>query len=417
MLLDGSCIGDVMAELRDEDFHEGFLRDAFSAIRELFSKGEPVDALTCISAMGKSGRDPEIRDALADILEETPTAANVSAYVRIVKAQSRIERLRAEGLAMVDAADEAEARGAVERMEKILSDDRSGRGIDMNEAMKRFCERAGQPREYVRWGISFLDAGLYTAPGDLVILAGHPSDGKTALSLQTACFQAEGKRVGYFSLETGEENLTDRIVCHMTGVSYERIKTGDLTQNDCRKIAEANRTISLLHLELIPASGWSVQDIQSYSRAHRFEIVYIDYLQLLKSSGKSRVEEVTNISMELHRLSQGNRITVIALSQLSRAGKDRNPAKDPPRMSDLRESGQIEQDADAIVFVYREDPRKIDSRRFINVAKNKEGKIGEAPFLFDGNTQTFTPEGADAEPEYRQDSIHEVSEPSGEIPF
>ena len=423
MLIDPDCIGDVMAALSPDDFKTGPLQEAFRAIQRLFDAGKPIDGVTCVGEMGKS-EDADTRAFIAQVIELTPTSANVMEYATIVKRQSKLSKLKEIGGRIANAESLEDTAPLIDRINHTMVDSKDQRGETMKESMERFFARIDKPKHYVEWGVDLLDAGLYIEPGDLVILAGYPSDGKTALSLQTGCFQAKSMNVGYFTLETGADKVTDRQVSHLAHVPLHRIKDACLTEDDCREIAARSQSIAELRLEKISAAGWTVQDIQSYTRAKKFNIIYIDYLQLIRSTGKSRVEEVTNISLNLHRMAQQTGVTIVALSQLSRAEKGRDLQKSPPRMNDLRESGQIEQDADAVIFVYREDPRKLDSRRFVNIAKNKEGHIGEMPFLFDGDYQTFTQDGVlpgysrKKQPyEPVQSTFTELTETTPDMPF
>jgi replicative DNA helicase len=256
-----------------------------------------------------------------------------------------------------------------------------------------FYQRQQQEPELIHWSLGGLDTKLRTEPGDFVVIGGYSSAGKTALSLQLAWGQAEQRRVGYFSLETKPEKLIDRTVSMVTGVDFGRIKSHTLTGEDWTSCAEHSAAINARQLELIKAGGLSVADIQALALSGRYELIYIDYLQLIRAEDarRSDYEKVSQISRDLHTMAQITGITVVALSQLSRPEKKAGK-ESAPTMHSLRQSGQIEQDADGILLLYKEAPNDPASRRCLKLAKNKDGEAGGVILLdFRGSTQTFAP--------------------------
>ena len=377
MLIDPDCIGDVLAELTPDDFDEGPLREVFVAMQQLFSAGKPIDGVTTVTAMGKSDV-PEYR-----------SFANCRAYIRIVKSQGKLSRLHDLGKRLTNAPEIEEAADIVAQINAASVSQKTTVGCGVKELLEGFYDRQTEKRSYIPTGFQTLDAGLYMEPGDFVVLAGYPSDGKTALALQLAYFQAEKMKVGFFSLETSPAKLFDRLISLVTSTPLSDIKRQRLQEQDYRRIINYNQELQAHQLEIIPAAGWTVSDVASYSRAHRFDVIYADYLQLIRGIGKSRFEQVTSVSLGLHTFAQQAKTVVVALSQLSRETKGNDRSERPPRLSDLRESGQIEQDADAVLLLYREDPDKLDSRRILRIAKNKEGTTGAFPAVFNGQFQNF----------------------------
>ena len=176
-------------------------------------------------------------------------------------------------------------------------------------------------------------------------------------------------------------------------------------------------------LSLIRASSMTVEDIRAYTLAHRFDVIYVDYLTLIRAPGKTEFDQATYISKALHQMAQDLNITVVALSQLSRADKAGEDKLVEPTMSDLRESGQIEQDADVVMFIFREEPGLLRSRRILRVAKNKEGETGQIPLVFRGETQTFRPDSVGImlprtkeEPQYKQMEFGALEDPGEDTP-
>lgn len=389
MLIDERCAPVVLAALRAEDFDEGMSRDIFNTISDLFLDGEKVDPVTVLAKLG--GPSKERRKYIRDLMAVTPTARNVEAYIDIVREQSRTRQLRVLGAALCECQDAKDAQDLVSQINDLMGDRHGVRAVNMMEALQRFFDRQERKQEYLTWGLRFLDEGIYAQEGTLLILGGRPSDGKTAFALSTAFHQAHTKRVGFFSLETDEDTLFDRLFSSVAKVDNSHIKKRELTEDDSYALTQKVPEIKSRNLHLIEAAGMTVRDIQAYSLARKFDVVYVDYLQLIRSTSKwSRYEQVTEISQDLHRMAQNHKITVVALSQLSRAEKQKNGLIRPPALSDLRESGQIEQDADVVLFIYREDPNWLRSPRNLRVAKNKEGETGQIALKFDGKTQTFS---------------------------
>lgn len=360
VLLDEQWAGLVVSRTAPENWCDTY-RPVFEVIRAKYTAGETIDPVTVRAALG-----PEAGGLLMQIMQVTPTAASVPE-----EAQRLVEQ----------------AGALTVKREKV-------RVVSMDEALRGFFERQQAPKaDYLRWGIDALDERLYCEGGDFVILGGYPSDGKTALALSMAYQQGKKHRVGFASYETKDSKLFDRLIPTLTRIDFGRVKKHTLTDGDWDTVAQRQREISANHLELIPANGMTVADLRSLVQSRRYEILYIDYLQLVRPSDprRSSFEQVTQISMDLHTLAQGTGTTVVALSQLSRPEKQGKEARTKaPGMHSLRQSGQIEQDADIIMFIYREEPNLPRSRRCLKVAKNKEGEAGGVIMLvFDGGTQTF----------------------------
>ena len=244
-------------------------------------------------------------------------------------------------------------------------------------------------------GVSVLDERIFAEPGDMVVLGGYPSDGKTALALQFAFGIGKKHRVGFFSYESTRDKLFDRTVSRAAMLSYTKIKRNQLTEADYRDLLELRPQLTAPQLTLIDAAGMTVLDIQAYSQAHRYDVVFVDYLQKIaapRGTRQSDFERVSAISSSLQQFGRITGTTVVALSQLSRPDRDAKTKKiRPPVLSDLRSSGQIEQDADVVLFLHREDYDDKQSNRILKIAKNKEGEAMDyVRFRFDGDLQTFS---------------------------
>lgn len=417
MLFDGEHVaGLVMHRSREEDY-TGEYKTLFRACRELFQAGRPVDAVTVADKVGRG-----YALFLHELMEETPTAANVEVYLDILVEKSKLLRIQSLAANAVNCISLEEVQKLVEQQQRILGDRPGVKIVSMEQGLLNFYERQRQPANLIPWGMEKVDGTFRCEYGDFVVLGGYPSAGKTALSLQLAWTQAKDKRVGYFSLETHPDKIMDRTVTAVCGVDFGRIKEHTLQDADWREIEYRSTAMVGRKLEIIQAGGLSVVDIQALALAGRYDIIYIDYLQLIAPEDRRRsdVEQVTQISKDLHVMAQTTGITVCALSQLSRPQKGGEQEK-APGLHSLRQSGQIEQDADGVLLLYKEEPNNPRSRRCLKIAKNKDGEAGGIVYLvFDGAHQRFKTSVVDKpmrrEPEYKQMTFTSLPD-SEPIPF
>ena len=387
MLIDGEAIGPMLAAVRPEDFQRPENRNIFQAFRELYGQGKACDPILVNEYMGGS-----YRQYLADLMELTPTAANAEEYARVLRESSRLWRLRTIGDKLAQAEDLEACRKLADQAGLLLCDRSEVRKTDMKQGLKEFFLRhgGGQQKEFIRWGISWLDERLHIGGGDMVVIGGQASSGKTAFALQLAFHIARQKRVGFFSYETGNEKLIDRTVACQTLVSYEKVMTDKLEREDIQQIYEMRRELEEPDMEYLETNGWTVSDIGAYAMARRYDVIVVDYLQKIAVTSQGRYlgdyERVSRVSSDLQQLGRQTGRIIIALSQLSRPGKDGLG----PTMASLRSSGQIEQDADVVLLLYRENEQDTESRRKLVIAKNKDGRANEGTLLeFDGDNQRF----------------------------
>lgn len=386
VLLEPELAGEILLRLPDGDFLSTVCRQAYQAIRALFQAGETVDPVT---VRQKLGGGSEWNTFLLQAMELTPTTAHVWEYVRSVREQARLERLHTLGLELAGAVDLEDAGSIVDKASGELVERSGVRFVTLEQAMLDFYERHREQHEYFTWPLPKLNDRLYVEGGDLVVLGGYASAGKTALALMFAWHLAEqGKRVGFFSLETGDRKLHDRLIAHTMGMNFANIKRSTLTEEDYEALNRAAPRLTAPPLEFVDASGMTAGDIRAFALSRRYEAVFIDYLQLVRGDRPGRYDTVTGTSIALHQMSQSTGIAVFALSQLNRAEKVQGREK-APTMASLRESGQIEQDADVVLLLYKVDSEDPKSPRKLLVAKNKEGEQAKFRLAFDGSTQTF----------------------------
>ena len=390
VFIEPKLVGEMLSRVQPEDFLSDTYRTVYFAIRSLFTAGEPVDLVTVRCKLDGTG-DSQWGRLLMEIIDLTPTAANIWEYAALMKEKSRVYRAREIGGTIQSCADMEQIREQTATLNGLLSDRPGVQRMDMEQLLLDFYERhgSGKAREYLSWGYDKLNDGLYTELGDMVVIGGYPSAGKTALAISFAWHMAERYRVGFYSLETNQYKLADRLMANLARIDMPTIKRGTISETQWAGLTEIAPTLRRRTLELIQAGGMTVEDIQADALAHGYQIIFVDYLQLIVCQGYNRTEQVSNISIGLHQLAQRHNITVVALSQLSRPEKKGEEDK-APTMASLRESGQIEQDADAVMLLYLEEPqRPAKSRRVLKVAKNKEGERGLLYLVFDGEYQRF----------------------------
>lgn len=391
MLVDDACIPAVMARMSVSDFTDGTCRETFRVMQKLFTSGRPADPVTVVDAM--QGGDG-YRQWVAEVMMATPTAANVEAYMDIAKKGAVLRRLRDLADRMTTCGDVDEAMEYVRKMSAAMSLTTKMPRMTAAELAKDFISRMGSSDkpEYLPWGFPTLDRVLHSELGDFNILGGYPSAGKTLISIQMALAMAKRYRVGYYSLETKPEKMADRLFSHLSGVPMGKIKQRTLDDTDWPKLAEATGNFAEhCPFDVIRAAGSSVDDVAADAVANRYQVIFIDYMQLLKMPGikaGDRYAMVTAISAELHLFAQQNNVAIIALSQLSRPEKTKE-GKVPPDLHSLRESGQIEQDADSVIIIYAADPNDNKSNRIVKIAKNKDGPREAVEVAFNGANQTM----------------------------
>ena len=393
LLIDESLVREMVSVVDAQDFLNPANRLIFQAARQLFRAGKPVDALTIRDRVGS-----QYSDYMTQLMEITPTSANWREYAALMHSQATTQRIKNLAQYILEnAVTLDDCRQPCADMAQLLAD---GHRIDawtMREMMEDFF-RAQDPDapapEYVTYGLEVLDQRNYTELGDVVMIGGYPSDGKTALALMMAYHMAARYKVGFFSLETDKRKVRDRMVASVAQIDFDAIKRRTLTESDWAGLAAKSTDMSKRDLTVLRAAGMTVADIQSASQAYGFQVVVIDYVQLITpevSRRAPRSEQMADVSRALHTFAQSSGTLVIELAQLTR--QERGSWREPD-MHDLKESGQFEQDADIIFLLYRPSPSDDtldqEKNRILKIAKYKEGPRGRWPLYFDGPKQTFS---------------------------
>ena len=402
MLMDAEAIEAASEILKEEDFYARQYGVLFTAIVEMHRKGLAVDPVTLQTRLKEKNLPPEIYSSgmIIDLIAQVPTSANIKSYAELVSEKSLLRKMiRANeeiaGACYTQKEDIGEIMNKAEKKIFEISQKRQSnsfvpiRQIVLN-AMDRI-EYASNIKGNVT-GIStgFTDLDSRTAgfqPSDFILIAARPSMGKTALALNIAqhAVLKENRCVAIFSLEMSKEQLTNRLFAMESHVDSQKIRTGELSEQEWADLIESAGIIGESRLIIDDTPAISVQEMRSKCRKYKMEfgleMIIIDYLQLMSGIGRtndSRQQEISDISRSLKALATELNVPVVSLSQLSRAVESRSDHR--PMLSDLRESGAIEQDADVVMFIYRDDYYNQDSDKKgiaeVIIAKQRNGPIG-----------------------------------------
>ncbi len=427
ILIDKDAMLKVADIVDQEDFYKNIHRDVFDVMVELYAKNEPVDLLTLGNRLEEKNLLEKVggRSYLVSLSNTVPTASNVEQYARIVRKKATLRKLlsaagqitqlgyKEEAEDVETVLDEAQQQlyGVTQKhLKQTFTPIRSV----LHDAFDRIDElhREKGKLRGIPTGFKALDgllAGLQKS--DLVILAARPSVGKTSLALDIARHAAvkQKKAVGVFSLEMSKEQLVDRLLCSEAGVDLWKMRTGNLSDrpdsDDFPRIGHAMGVLSEAPLYIDDSPNNTVMHIRTKARRlqaeHGLDLIIIDYLQLMEGTGNkgsdNRVQEVSEISRNLKGIARELNVPVLALSQLSRAVEQSKPAI--PKLSHLRESGSIEQDADVVIFLYRKAADRNyrledippDERHLgeIHIAKHRNGPTGMVKVFFDETRASY----------------------------
>lgn len=379
-LISPELVPKVLTETAETDY-TGTCRNIYKTLKKLFLAGKSVDVVSVAASMGT-----EYRDYLIQLMEITPSAASVDHYITLCREQAKILKAQEIGRRIADTEDSGGIRKLLEEVSGLMVDRPAIQVTTMEDALRSFMTRHTGKIDYLTWPIRELNSELYAEPGDFIILGGRPSAGKSAWALQCAWHWAQKYKVGFFSLETSSEKLFDRQMSAVARIAMSNIKRNAIPDSGWQALAAKNQDIISTNLEIIRAAGMSPSDIRAMTVTKGYQIIIIDYLQLLQCSGENRTTQVTNISIALHTMAQSLGVTVVALSQLAREGQQGGKQG----MSALRESGQIEQDADVVMILSLQNQGQPSGNRVLAIEKNKEGTCPNILLAFDGMYQTFS---------------------------
>jgi len=407
ILIDKQSINEVTKFLQPEDFYLQSHKTIFEAMLDLDEAAEPLDLLTVTEHLRKKGDLDKIGGAayVASLTNVVPTAAHIEYYGRMVEESALLRNLiqLATRISTKGYQGEEDAERLMLEAERMLAELGNKRASAVFASLREIIVSSLQNLQYiyehkgeitgVPTGFKDLDkmcSGLQS--GDLIIVAARPSMGKTSLGMQVAFQAAQGlqKGVAVFSLEMSKEQLVQRMLCSEAGVDLHKLRSGGLNEDDWGILMNKSREMAKIPLYIDDSAVLSVRQIKAKARRLQAEkgicLIVIDYLQLMHSGGRveNRQQEIAEISRSLKGLAKEMNVPVMALAQLSRSVEQRQDKK--PIMSDLRESGSLEQDADVVMFIYRDDYYNLESEKKgiaeIIVGKQRNGPVGIAELAF-----------------------------------
>ena len=413
ILLDNLAYNQAAEHLRADDFSLDSHRRIYSRMVDLAESSRPIDMITLVEELDRRKELEAIGDVgyISGLVDGVPDRPSIEHYIKIVRDKALLRGLiHAANSAIAKAAEQSDpAEDILNEAEASifqLSEKRIGRGFmgvqeiikdsfgSIDALLQRGQRITGLETYYTE--LDEMTSGLQ--PSDLVILAARPSMGKTSFAMNIAENSAihGGKVVGVFSLEMSKEALLQRMLCSVARVDAHKFRTGSLWQEDTRKIQHAVEQLAHAPIFVDDTPGIAVSEMRAKARRllqsqGRLDLLIVDYLQLMSGGGgrryENRTQEVSAISRGLKGLAKELRVPVIALSQLSRAPETRGSGDHRPQLSDLRESGSIEQDADLVMFIFREevykpDDPELEGRAEIIIAKQRNGPIGRIKLAF-----------------------------------
>ncbi len=422
ILVNPETLAKVSDSLTPNSFYKPAHRAIYEAMLQLFNNNDNIDIVTVSDVLSYSGKLEAVggRAYINDLVENTITTSNISYYARIIQEKAVKRALINAGSEIVNIGYDLEpVDRSLEQAEKLIFDIGSSKSTSDLKHVKDLVLDTWDSIEYrynhkdelsgLSTGFNELDtnlSGLHKS--DLIILAARPAMGKTALALNIAQNVAIKEKVPVciFSLEMSASQLVQRMLCSYAEVDSQRLKTGNMLQQDWEKLTEAMNDFSQAPIYIDDTSGCTLTDIRTKCRRLKTQqkdlgLIVIDYLQLMEGGGKDdRLQQISAISRGLKILAKELDVPIITLSQLSRAVEGRNDKR--PMLSDLRESGSIEQDADIVMFIYREDYYnkgeteeeeniKATSKGLseVIIAKHRNGPVGTVKLLFQGNITKF----------------------------
>ena len=412
-LLSRDAVSRLMEEVRPADFYSPSNQTVYEAMKGLFDTGKPIDTVTVSELIFKDSKNSKSINAsyIARLVDNVPSSANFERYIEIVLEHShRRKLLKASGrIELLAMAMDKEIHSVLDEAEQTIftaSDDAIGDGlVGVNDVLEGAIERI-EEIENRGTGLSglptyFSDLDYYLSglqEGNLIVLASRPSMGKSSLGLNISTNASkDDKVVAFFSLEMTKEELVQRVLFSEAKVTSGDARKGQLGPEKWSRVVEAASKVNSLPLYFDDAPVITVTDIRAKSRRLKsskgLDLIVVDYLQLMQSSsGDNRQQEIAEISRNLKNLARELRVPILALSQLNRAAEAREDKR--PRLGDLRESGAIEQDADIVMMLYRDDyynpGTEIPGVAEVNIVKNRSGQTGKVELFFSKEFTQFS---------------------------
>ncbi|MBE6988978.1 MAG: hypothetical protein E7432_09445 [Ruminococcaceae bacterium] len=375
------CADDIFTTIRPEHFADETLREIFISAAKLRSEGR-LDRLALLHDT------PQYRGFITEVVDLTPTARNYREYramlfdeYKMHSAELSYERMRE--LRKVGDMDGIETE--LDELKGTFNASSLGSMYSSDDQFYAVMEEMGKESDYIGFGINALDKRLQAERGDYIVIGARPSVGKTAFGINIAAEIAKKYRTLFFSLETGHLKLAYRYIAAVTGIDFVKMRNHDFTEEEQAIFMEKYPETKGRDIHFVESWGYSAREICAFALREKAEVIFVDYLGLVSGQGRTDYERVSAISKYFHTFAQKHRITIVALAQLNREAT----RGVRPDLDNLRDSGQVEQDADAVILLHK--PLEEDNMREVILAKNKEGETGSFALDFDGRRQKFFP--------------------------
>lgn len=380
----------IFRDLEEHHFMNEY-RTIFQEMQQLYNSNKEIDPLVILNDLGQ-----EYALKIAELSDISYVKPNTKQYIDILINDYQRKQAKDKLTSILFNLERKEYKpeqlqdDILEASKIFQSNNSRFKSYTMMEGLTNVLNNLEKKKQYHKTGFSYLDKIIYIDKADFVIIGGRPSSGKTTFATNIMTNMSENNKVLFFSLETAAEGIYQKIISSKANINIAKILNNNLTDEDYTKYLSVSNELDKHNLEVIEASGMAINDITSTTLQKKADIIFIDYMQLIQEQGRTEYERVSEISKKLHIFAQKEKVCVIALSQLSRMENENRK----PTMSDLRSSGQIEQDADSIILIYKpntdtgQDQDEKQPREVI-VAKNKKGYTGTLNFNFYGGTQTF----------------------------
>ena len=371
----------------DERYFSDKYKTIFSVCKQRYINKQEIDSIIISTEL-----DKRYFPIITDIISDSSYYAAFNEYIsKLKESYSRTQALRETEKLLFDISDKplSQLRNNYIEISKLFDKSiKKQESIGMKQGLVDAFERLGHKKNYYKTGYNKLDKHLLISRGDYIVIGGRPSAGKTTFALNVMLKMSKEYRISFFTFETSSEKVYDKILSISGGVKFNNILNSDLLETDYSKILNGIEKHQNNKFEVVEAAGMNVEDIRNISIEKQADIIFIDYLGLIdkRGMGNNIYEQITNISNSLHNMSQSEKITIIALVQLNRMAENKEPT-----MADIRDSGAIEQDADAIIFLHNppgQDSDDVDIR-LLKLSKNKLGSTGDINYKFYKTIQTF----------------------------
>lgn len=392
-LINPELVARIVTELTSEDFSgKGLL--VYKAMADLFHRSKSSSDVDAVAVSHYLGDTPDTRSLVAQFMGCSPDFSEIDRYISIAKEQAKLSRLRSFGSELAEARNLDDAMATADSITNQLMERPELKGYGPSELLSSFRIRHKVLPDRIAWTLRIVGDYIRLKKGLFLVLGAEPSGGKTAFALEQMWAFSIKHRVLFVSLETDEDTIFDRLISNLTGIEMDALMDGKLNSDQMKQVDDAYEEIVSRNFKILPAAGLSISGIKAAAIGYRADIVIIDYLQIIQHPGKkaSRYETITEISMGLHILAQSTGLIVIALSQVT--NRDPQSRGKPLGLHSLRESGQIEADADAVLMLDKFVEKNLresgcNANRILRIVKNKNGRCANIPLYFNGKNQAF----------------------------